>query len=437
MQSAINTIPGLRGLQRLARQAAANATVDVQGALEADVGTERIHLLVPMPTQLQCFEILDCWKHTNPPPKTGASQGKFWVCNARPVTYLRGEWAGGSESSGGSADPCDLPPEPAESSSSASGDGSDLHTYWDASAYDTRRLFWAVSSPEDEDDWQKVLYPLFGIGQWVWAVFDYQSDVWRVIQPYDSFVRFRLLEQMNGCSSAEAVVIGYPCEEESESLSSSSGESSSSVPSESESVSASSSSVPSESFPSSGSGCASGIISSSAPSGSVSSPGEESSSSGSSSGSAGLCLLDAFSRGHIIVHDPQGIVNVAFPGSCVAPACMTGWAKRCADSQRFEVVSYGATDCSLPAAEPGSPLTIQSRVETLETWKETYGACIEEACVPTCASGSGESSSSACCLATIGGLSFDDIPEVESLNAGDFMFAIQDGCLVKVAVTDC
>jgi len=435
--------PGHGPLQRLARQVAANATIDVQGGLEADVGTERIHLTGLPPTQLQCFEILDCWRKRNPPPKTGASQGKFWFCNAKPVSYWWGQYEGGSASSGSSAEPeCDLTTEEESSSSAASsGAGGNLHTYWDIQPSDTQRIFWAVSSPEDEGDWQRVLYPQFGIGQWVWCVFDYQSDVWRVLQPYDDLVRFRLKEPLEFCKTAQAWVVGYPCEEpESESsssvASSSEGSSVSSESESSESVESSSSeessASESESVPSSSSGCPSGFVSSSegesessaseesssAPSSSEesssapssfsveseSSAPEESSSAPSSSSvgssSSSAVCEQPFSRGLITLHDPQGIVNRAFPGTCVAPECATGWAKRCADSQRFEVVSYGSLECSEVALE-GCCVTLGSRIDELEGWQETYEAwrntyegCLSVLCPTSGSAGSGEASSS-------------------------------------------
>ena len=404
-------VRGLSGALSLVREVADHAAfarqMEVTGGLETEEGGLGTDITQQAAPQIQCFEITGCWRKRNRPPKTGASQGRFWWCSAKPVIYWWGEAESASSSSSASSLECDLTQEAAEEESSASsGDvGADLHSYWDCSENDETRIFWAVSSPEDKNDWQRVLYPQFGIGQWVWCVFDYQSDVWRVLQPYDDLVRFRLKEPLEFCKTAQAWVVGYPCEEpESESsssvASSSEGSSVSSESESSESVESSSSeessASESESVPSSSSGCPGGFVSSSEGE-SESSASEESSSSPSSSSvgssSSSAVCEQPFSRGLITLHDPQGIVNRAFPGTCVAPECATGWAKRCADSQRFEVVSYGSLECSEVALE-GCCVTLGSRIDELEEWHDTYEGCVSTLCPTSGSAGSGEASSS-------------------------------------------
>lgn len=69
------------------------------------------------------------------------------------------------------------------------------------------------------------------------------------------------------------------------------------------------------------------------------------------------CLCGAVSRTTITVVDSIGIVNLLFP-ACGAPTCSTGWARRCADSRRFEVMNYGSETCGLPTGIiPDSPFT--------------------------------------------------------------------------------
>lgn len=225
------------------------------------------------------------------------------------------------------------------------------HTFWKREGPTDTRIFYGLTGPDREDTWQRSLHPRHGVGQWVWCVFDDQADVWCVIDAFDNLIRFRLNESMVGCSSAAATAIGYPCgpcDSDSGDSISDSGDSSSSVPSSS-------------------TGCQGGFISSS---------------SSLDSGDCG-CLREALDRGSLIVYDEQGIVNLAFPGTCIAPACTTGWAKRCADSRRWEVVSYGKCGCS------DAPWTEQS----------TSGDCWLDGLQVLCgcessSSGTGESSSS-------------------------------------------
>lgn len=308
----------MRVLRDVAEQCSANARIDAGGAAELEYGAFGTRMLSARSALIRCFEITGCWERVNPRPGIGPSQGRFWVADACAVAYY-------------------LAP--------------DNHTFWKREGPTDTRVFCGLTGPDRDDTWQKSLQPRHSVGQWVWCVFDDQADVWCVLDAFDSLIRFRLQESMVGCSSALATAIGYPCGPCDEGDSGdNSGDSSSSIPVESSST-----------------GCQGGFISSS------------SLDSGDSGGCG--CLLDALDRGSIVVYDEQGIVNLAFPGTCVAPACTTGWAKRCSDSRRWEVVSYGKCGCS------DAPWTEQS----------TSGDCwldgLQTLCGCESSSGTGESSS--------------------------------------------
>ena len=427
-----NRVHGIRELlgyvHRIASRVSADAAIDYGGSVGALAGASGNRLSTPLGAQLRCFEVRGCWKKWNPPPTIGASRGTFWVTDAKPVTYL---W------------------------------DTDWHSHWECSENGPVPIFWAVEDDNKCDPWQRVLYPLYGIGQWVWCVFDYEADVWRVIHNYDPIIRFRLIEPMEGCCHARAYVLGYPCvrcrvtcESSSSPLSSSSSLSAS--PLSSSPIKSSSSPINSSSSPLSSSGCPSGFSSSpsqpasssSCGSGFIQSSVQSSASSGesaqlssespqesssplsssrpssspsSSNALCGECLEEAFSRGQVTVYDPNGIVNVSFPTTCRAPACSTGWAIRRADSQRFEVLSYGKCTCgssSSPLSKPESIFTLRSTtppldcdtadlrdvcdrvnaqlnyVNVLNARLDYWDACLQRLCPASSTTSSGEVSSS-------------------------------------------
>ena len=353
-------------LSQVARQTAANATMEVAGALQADVSTRGgVRITANPQVQLECFEILTCWEKTNAYPKPGGNKGRFWICKAKPVTY----W-----------------------------EDTDQATYWDRTKQDGwRYIFWPVTGLDEEDDsslsdstsasgldssgdcheskqWQKTLYPLYGKGQWVWCVFDYSANVWRVIHNYDGLVRFKLTEELRGCGWARAEVVGYPCKECDHEESGSSLFGSSSFGSEAVSVAPPPKDNPHHhrvcrvvkdvAFDSKtckleieyceihlgpGSWCTCGAhMTPTDSSGFEREPSSETASYASQASSIlseeEECLKQARDRGTIKVYDPAGIVNVQFP-DCRAPAGATGWCKWEADARRFEAVTYGMTFC--------------------------------------------------------------------------------------------
>lgn len=88
--------------------------------------------------------------------------------------------------------------------------------------------------------------------------------------------------------------------------------------------------------------------SSEAPSSTESSSNLSSNSSSNSNSSQSCdetCLKDSLTRGTIRVHDPLGIVNVAFPNG-IATSGVSGWCKWAPESRRFHVVSYGQSNCA-------------------------------------------------------------------------------------------
>lgn len=305
---AVGGIAGLtRAVKRLGEQAASAATVDASGLLCTDQGATGLHMSPAFQSTLACFEIQTCWRREQDDIDFGATHGRNWVCYGMPVGY----WL----------------------------QATDNHLYWRSLKQnvvdnpDLRRipLWWPETSEQDAETWQKVLYPLYGVGQWVWATYDYSAAVWRVIHAYDDVVRIKLKGALAACDQAEADVMGYPCR--AEGSSSSSGSSVSSGSSGSSGSSSESSSVPPSSSSSAGSAIECDVC--------VEEPCDP------SDNASGTCSDPSlFSRGTITVYDPLGLVYSFFPDGS-APEGTTGWAKRCADSERFEVVSLAARQTAI------------------------------------------------------------------------------------------
>ena len=208
------------------------------GRLNVDVSAAGTKITPPFGETLQCFEIRSCWSETNCPPANGANLGDFWVCDALPVVYWWGPASNGSESASTSIAKCTAKGEyytplgsACTEASCGSGPGSNLDSFWEkVHMEDTQleKIMWAVASPNGSCEWKQAFYPKWSIGQWVWCMFDYAANVWRVIDAYDPIIRFRLIEPLNGCDKAKAYVLFYPCEKCKE-TSSSSGSSSSMI----------------------------------------------------------------------------------------------------------------------------------------------------------------------------------------------------------------
>lgn len=273
----LNHAMGLMG--RLAQQVSANSFVQVNGMLDSEAGNNGLFVHGdPTPAKIACFEVRSRWHNTNEEGLSGASAGRYWWCDAKLVSYF---WT--------------------RSSGSSSGDPEAQDTYWDAQHSETQRVYYGVTSVDEQDTWQQVLYSRFCLGQWMWCAYDYQADVWRVIDAYDSIVRFELLEPLVGCQFADAKVLGF-------------------VPDYTSSSSSSSAPPPPPPPPQ--------------PSGSSSSS-VSSSSSSSSSGEA--TCWPSIDRGTIKIIDMMNIVR----GTLATGT--RGWAKRMADSNCFEIMWTGAS----------------------------------------------------------------------------------------------
>ncbi len=323
----INDLSQAMGIVRsVAQQAATNASIHIGDGLAGNYGYTGTNVGGDLPTLVKCFEIRSCWRLTNPTPTCGPSVGRFWVCDANPVVYYN-------------------PPvsEFVEDENQTAYDKMDAECVHDTD----EQIFLPVTSPDLEGEWQDALQPLYGIGQWVWCVFDYNANVWRVLHAYDSIVRFRLLADCLGCEPAAAEVLADTCTVQDDCGSSSSGPSASGNFSSTSDVSASSASASASTSPSS---------TSSQP------PSCDCTSDDASSGSGGsqTCCTEQWTvLGTIQVTDRLNLGPLMFPTTGHAPSGAYGWAKRMADSQMFEVISFGKCD----ADEDGEDLEIPKIVE--------------------------------------------------------------------------
>ncbi len=340
--SAITSKDLLRTIRGISDQASANATPEISGSGEAEFGYSGTRILTPLPTQIACFQITSCWKRRKLPTSLGPTQGLFWTCLGRPVTYWQGDYyaaqASSSSSPASSSSCVDPTAENDAASSTASSSGAceassaiaasfmpsswessssaeqvTDQSFWARSDRNPERLFIGLASPGDRKKWQRVLYPLYGIGQWVWCFMDYQAGCWRVLHAYDNMVRFELRETLRACSNAKACIIGFGCQR-----------------------------------------CAN--------------PGSSTSSSSSasdlsSSVGGGVFCGGVKKRGTVYIYDALGIIGQA-GGSAYAPAGTKGWAKWCADSQRFEVVTVSSVATQISIANicfgtfaQGDPIT--------------------------------------------------------------------------------
>lgn len=498
-------IRGLGEIAHLAVQAAnlshAALSPDTGSSTHSISGSHSVSLSSDFPTAIACFRICGCWKRKKSKDATGATQGLHWICKATPVEYFV-DFANRNSShssSGGSGSFAGSLAAQAVSFSSFLGGGSNSNgdssqepeTYWQALKPDDNNTptdIWCIIDgyPEHAEKcgnngstsgsvsgvgsliaqastgsqrkekinkhWQRVLYPKYGVGQWVWCIYDYSASVWRVIDAYDDLVRFILKEPLKACKQARAEVFGIKCDSppcgkrgsstssgsssshisssynssasssspsvsdysssshsssnsysssRSSSLSSVSSSqsysshsssfpvvSSSSIPINSLSVSSSvgpihssasvSSAQPSipPSLSASVSGCAGGFVghqtkprktsgscgqgfssSHSGPSSKTSSSQASYSSLFSSTSSSNDTGIEC--RGYINVVDQIGIVALSFPDTGIAPKGLCGWAKRCADSHKFEVLSFGDKKC-LPGKTSSSSLSVAS-----------------------------------------------------------------------------
>ena len=322
----------------IAKQVSANATIEMGGELAGNIGPQGIQMAADPPPRLRCFQIRSCWRRHNPPTNAGATRGLFWVCDATPVYYWWGNAVAEASSAPGSSCPpddvvggSDAPCSPVTPDASSSGPpGSSAgalgvqNSQWKSYNETTERIFYAVQAPDEAPVWQRVLYPSHGIGQWVWCVFDDEADVWRVLHAFDNLVRFRLIEPMVQCGRARADALGYGCER----------------------------------CRPTGPECGELVFTSS---------------DGSWSTSVQPCTcLDGFQKlGRIYVYDPMGILGTAL-------SCTTGWAKWCADSQRFEVIgSAGGTspivECCLAEDHPGRGIVFSLYPGTWSSSQNKWG----------------------------------------------------------------
>jgi hypothetical protein len=140
------------------------------------------------PLVMECFEVRGCWQRQKKKSECGPNEGVNWVADAARVQYT------------------------AENIVAAQSP-----TFYKAQGQ-IERIWWTVHDMSEENvwggkkpQWQQVLAPRWEASQWVWCIFDYAANVWRVLDAVEDIVRAQLVDNLYACCTAKAIVYGCVC----------------------------------------------------------------------------------------------------------------------------------------------------------------------------------------------------------------------------------
>ena len=191
---------------------------NIQG-MHSQGGGNSLAMVPPFKHNFKCFRICSCWKRQHNNALGGQANGCYWMCEAIEVIHWW-DWISAGESPNSHWE--QLPQNHPQ----------DYRTpiWWvtqnsrcccpppsEAAPLGEVCYPGAIAPPSNcgdvpESNWQGDVPPRFGIGDYVWCIYEYSSGYWRILDAQDNIVPFILHEPMIGCHSvAMAALIQYEC----------------------------------------------------------------------------------------------------------------------------------------------------------------------------------------------------------------------------------